>query len=191
MEIDLTPDGSGGYDALVRGAVREDDVFAAVCDGIAQMIYDDPDDHYAFASQINVGGWMTCDKIHHDTLVESLLAPDLKIAGESMVSLGFAIHLIPCDSGECAKTTPADPCHDRVQDGDETGIDCGGSCGACPVVPPTCSDGVRDGLETDVDCGWNCGKCELGQHCYSDLDCATGACSIGDPVGTCITKPGQ
>lgn len=41
-------------------------------------------------------------------------------------------------------------CDDGVQNGNETGVDCGGSdCPACP----TCDDGVQNGSETDVDCG--------------------------------------
>jgi subtilisin family serine protease len=41
-------------------------------------------------------------------------------------------------------------CTDGVQNGDETGVDCGGpDCPACP----TCSDGVQNGNETDIDCG--------------------------------------
>jgi flavin-binding protein dodecin len=46
---------------------------------------------------------------------------------------------------------PVQPtCDDGIQNGDETGIDCGGSnCPACP----TCFDGIQNGGETDVDCG--------------------------------------
>lgn len=43
-------------------------------------------------------------------------------------------------------------CFDGVQNGDETGVDCGGSCVACP----TCTDGVQNGDETGVDCGGSC-----------------------------------
>jgi hypothetical protein len=60
-----------------------------------------------------------------------------------------------------------------VRDGDETGVDCGGSTCA-PCVTPSCSDGILDGLETDVDCGWNCGPCAAGKRCLSSLDCAEG-----------------
>ncbi|MCO6480426.1 MAG: T9SS type A sorting domain-containing protein [Phaeodactylibacter sp.] len=41
-------------------------------------------------------------------------------------------------------------CTDGIQNGDETGVDCGGS--SCPACP-TCSDGVQNGDETGVDCG--------------------------------------
>ena len=49
-------------------------------------------------------------------------------------------------------TAPCGPpsCTDGIQNGNETGVDCGGpDCPACP----TCSDGVQNGDETGVDCG--------------------------------------
>ncbi|MEM9921285.1 MAG: T9SS type A sorting domain-containing protein, partial [Bacteroidota bacterium] len=51
--------------------------------------------------------------------------------------------------------TPPPSCNDGIQNGNETGIDCGGSCPACP----TCSDGIQNGNETGVDCGGNCAPC--------------------------------
>ena len=45
----------------------------------------------------------------------------------------------------CAPAT----CDDGLQNGDELGVDCGGSnCGACP-----CDDGVQNGDEEGIDCG--------------------------------------
>lgn len=46
-------------------------------------------------------------------------------------------------------------CNDGIQNGDETGVDCGGECPACP----TCDDGVMNGDETGVDCGGSCADC--------------------------------
>ena len=46
-------------------------------------------------------------------------------------------------------------CTDGTQNGDETGVDCGGSCPACP----TCSDGIQNQGETGVDCGGPCDAC--------------------------------
>ncbi|MBK6362661.1 MAG: T9SS type A sorting domain-containing protein [Saprospiraceae bacterium] len=48
-------------------------------------------------------------------------------------------------------TCPACPtCNDGIQNGQETGVDCGGpNCPACP----TCNDGIQNGQETGVDCG--------------------------------------
>lgn len=53
-------------------------------------------------------------------------------------------------------TCPACPnCYNGIQDGSETGIDCGP---ACPE-PCHCNNGVLDGDETDVDCGGSCFPC--------------------------------
>ena len=46
-------------------------------------------------------------------------------------------------------------CNDGIQNGTETGVDCGGECPACP----TCTDGVMNGTETGVDCGGSCTPC--------------------------------
>ncbi len=50
---------------------------------------------------------------------------------------------------------PTPTCNDGTQNGDETGVDCGGSCSACP----SCNDGVQNGNETGVDCGGSCSAC--------------------------------
>eukprot|EP01051_Picozoa_sp_SAG22_P010437 SAG22_NODE_940_length_6402_cov_34.673172_9_plen_60_part_00 len=46
-------------------------------------------------------------------------------------------------------------CSDGQQNGDETGLDCGGSYSACT----TCSDGQQNGDETGSDCGGSCSAC--------------------------------
>jgi hypothetical protein len=54
-------------------------------------------------------------------------------------------------------------CSDGIQNGQETGIDCGGpECPACP----TCSDGIQNGQETGIDCG--------GPECAACLTCSDG-----------------
>jgi len=40
-------------------------------------------------------------------------------------------------------------CFDGIKNGDETDVDCGGSCVACS----TCDDGIQNGDETGIDCG--------------------------------------
>ncbi len=48
-------------------------------------------------------------------------------------------------------------CDDGEQNGDEEGVDCGGSdCPSCP----TCNDGVQNGNEEGVDCGGDCPDCD-------------------------------
>ena len=62
-------------------------------------------------------------------------------------------------SDKCG-SAPAPTCTDGIQNGDETGIDCGGSCAPC-TVDPTCDDGIQNGDETGVDCGGSsCAPCQ-------------------------------
>lgn len=60
---------------------------------------------------------------------------------------------IDCGGSIC----PACPtCSDGIQNGDEGGVDCGGAnCPACP----TCVDGIQNGDETGIDCGGSCATC--------------------------------
>ncbi len=63
----------------------------------------------------------------------------------------------------CLGGGPAPTCTDGVQNGDETGVDCGGS--ACPPCA-TCTDGIQNGDETGVDCGGSvCPPCGGGGGC--------------------------
>jgi hypothetical protein len=50
---------------------------------------------------------------------------------------------------------PCITCNDGIQNGNETGVDCGGSCPPCT----TCTDGIQNGNETGVDCGGSCPAC--------------------------------
>jgi hypothetical protein len=136
----------------------------------------------------------------NNSLIESLFAPDVTFSGKELLSVGIGIHLTPCESGTCAVSTIADRCFDRVQDGNESDVDCGGTCavacagGAHCLAPsdcdsqycgaggicgaPSCSDQVIDGFESDVDCGGACGPCALGKMCNESADCpANHVCS--------------
>ncbi|MEM7156759.1 MAG: hypothetical protein AAF799_28175 [Myxococcota bacterium] len=102
----------------------------------------------------------------------------------------------------------AGSCNDGVQNGDETDVDCGGSCqdkcgggegcmdaddcqsnacagnGTCEE-PGDCNNGVMDGSETDVDCGGpQCDGCDDGDDCLEDGDCISQACD--SRTDTCI-----
>jgi hypothetical protein len=99
-----------------------------------------------------------------------------------------------CASGACSQGICRLPtCADRVKNGIETDVDCGGSCppctlgkacteandcvtGACPAgtcANPSCSDGAMNGTETSIDCGGpTCAqKCAQNQNCGSTIDC--------------------
>ncbi|MBI2389585.1 MAG: VCBS repeat-containing protein [Deltaproteobacteria bacterium] len=100
----------------------------------------------------------------------------------------------------------ASSCDDRARNGDESDVDCGGSCAAAGrrcaagkrcnatsdclpshtcvtglcVAPASCSDGTANGAESDVDCGGGvCAKCAVGKTCRGPDDCASGSCDAG------------
>ncbi|MEZ4307779.1 MAG: lamin tail domain-containing protein [Polyangiaceae bacterium] len=83
-----------------------------------------------------------------------------------------------CTGDVCTSGVPSNPglplgttCS---QNGGEV---CNGS-GTC--VAAGCSDGVQNGDETDIDCGGSCvTKCTNGQMCGGGADCASGICSGG------------
>lgn len=51
------------------------------------------------------------------------------------------------------------------------GLSCtAGTCGS------HCGDGVQSGDETDLDCGGSCGPCPSGSECVADSDCESAAC---------------
>ncbi len=71
----------------------------------------------------------------------------------------------------CERDEVQPTCTDGIQNGNETGVDCGGpDCVACP----TCTDGILNGNETDVDCG--------GPDCPACPTCVDGIMN-GDETG--------
>jgi cysteine-rich repeat protein len=99
-----------------------------------------------------------------------------------------------CTNGVCQSL-----CTDNVRNGDETAVDCGGSCLPCATglgcaqaadcdsgvctggicQAPTCSDHVTNGSETALDCGGSCGPCGDGSICESATDCQSNVCMDG------------
>lgn len=203
LDVALTPDGAGGFDGTVRGAIPLAAARTAAYAGVLEMITTNPIGHLPFARAIDVDhdGAIDLAEVADASLLSAFLRSDLTIDGTPMISVGFAVHASTAAAG-----TPADRCHDRIVDGGETDIDCGGTCGGCSAAracrvsadcqsqacdagacrAPTCSDGVRDGFESDVDCGAACATCATGQRCAVDGDCASGACDAGaGALGTC------
>ena len=78
-----------------------------------------------------------------------------------------------CTANACMAAT----CMDGVQNGAETGVDCGGAmCAACVVG---CFDGLENGTETDIDCGGTCAaNCVVTQGCAGNADCASNNCGV-------------
>jgi hypothetical protein len=112
-----------------------------------------------------------------------------------------------CTAGACGAPMPT--CTDGIKNGNETGVDCGGTCPLCATgqtclvnsdcltnacqafqficVASQCVDNRQDGAETDVDCGGGtCAACVVGQKCTVDSDCASNACDV--VTQTCVAS---
>jgi len=193
MELDLSPDGHGGYNALARGLVGPEIINVAAA-GLAQMIANNPADHAGLIQILDEvkSGDLSARGLEASPALHNLLIADIERDGTKLTSFGFGFHLAQAPLAG----PPVDLCHDRIRDGDEADVDCGGSCLACaggatcsaPAECQTgmcngtcsavsCSDGLKDGLESDVDCGgWECRPCVTGQHCVTGGDCQSMVC---------------
>jgi hypothetical protein len=101
-----------------------------------------------------------------------------------------------CFNNMCA----AAACNDAILNGDESDVDCGGSCAPCAdsetcnvaadclngvctgnvCQAPSCTDAVLNGDETDVDCGGGtCPACADAQACVISDDCTSLVCTGG------------
>ena len=60
-------------------------------------------------------------------------------------------------------------------------------------LAPSCTDGAVDGDESDIDCGGSCpDHCTGGRYCNNNADCESSRCipttGIGSAYGTCISE---
>lgn len=215
LEVDLQADATG-FACTLHGAFPETSIMQPAWLGIAQMIVANPPEFPVLLPLFDTDrdGTISFDEFANNKLIQNFLAPDVQLTdgrgnwaptplGSLKDSLSFGVwfHLIPCPSGNC-HAPPTSTCQDRVRDGNESDVDCGGSCLPCPggapcngnldcqsqhciagvCTAPSCSDGVFDGNETDVDCGgYRCAPCAAGRTCRKTADCTTGCCT-----GTCV-----
>jgi len=73
----------------------------------------------------------------------------------------------------CAHSVP----EDGVAETDQTSVY--PSRDAAPEASSLCTDGIKNGQETDIDCGGTCPRCTGGRTCAADTDCLVGGCSLG------------
>jgi hypothetical protein len=106
---------------------------------------------------------------------------------------GICVTPVTCQRNDDCGCKPL--CRDGVRDGDESDVDCGGSCLPCAgtqtcradgdcatdrcsfgtCLPETCVDNLKDGHETDIDCGGpSCLRCAGGRSCNVNDDCRIG-----------------
>ncbi|CAF1474792.1 unnamed protein product, partial [Adineta steineri] len=112
----------------------------------------------------------------------------------------FRVYSRELSAREVSALTKDKTCSDGIINGDETDIDCGGSCLTCAVgknctltkdcdnvqcindicASATCNDTIKNNGETDVDCGGsNCSPCGNGKACSGAGDCAIKSCVHG------------
>jgi hypothetical protein len=104
-----------------------------------------------------------------------------KVAGLAVVMLAIGCHQPDAAPQQGPQEGPQEveaSCFDRAQNGDESDVDCGGSCEPCAVGsrcndagdcqggvcdqtcrPASCNDLFRNGDEDDIDCGGSCPAC--------------------------------
>ena len=195
-EIDLVSDNLGGYTGQLRGLIHTDVAIHQAAVSIYQMLLANPAQHLGFEYLLRLTAPLSVESIEQSALLQGVLEPDVHLANDTWISIGFQFHMSPCDSGSCMPTQIIDHCDDRIQDSDETDIDCGGSCKACGFSTkcaidadcqtghcdsgacrePTCTDGVKNGYEGGVDCGtYECGGC-AGDECTGNDQCKSGRC---------------
>ena len=117
----------------------------------------------------NCGPCSTCDdgiRNAHWVFDPNLTEEDLASDSVGQSQSGQLYRLVMEKGIDCGFPCP-DYCEpaadDGIQNGDEDGVDCGGSTGV-PCPTPTCSDGIQNGTETGIDCGDMpepslCGEC--------------------------------
>jgi len=87
-----------------------------------------------------------------------------------------------CNAQTCEVV--AATCSDGIKNQAETGLDCGGTCGAC-IVAATCSDGIKNQAETGLDCGGTCGACSAATNAVVNV-CLILMAAVGVVVQTCM-----
>lgn len=119
----------------------------------------------------------------NETLNTTILdAGQLQLSNTSGVINDFVIN----DGSVNSCVTPT--CNDGIQNGNETGVDCGGpDCAACPT--PTCNDGIQNGTETGIDCGGSCAPCvaaTCGEGSSAFNMCVSDVCNIAVGAQACV-----
>lgn len=89
-----------------------------------------------------------------------------------------------CANGVC---NAVGNCVECLLDGDCGDGTCS-PLGICLGLKLSCSDGVKNGDETDVDCGGTCGSCVKGGGCFEADDCLAKVCVKlpGVALGVCL-----
>jgi hypothetical protein len=196
LEIDLAPDGAGGFDGIIRGGIRQTDARAIAYAGLTQMFETEPERHLVFQRQVdtNRDGTMS-DAELEESVIALLVTADIQLfdgtryapqpmpTQKDSLSIAFGVHLSACTSGRCSTATPTNTCRDRIRDAAETDVDCGGpSCQRCwnglaCTVPGDCQSNACVANQ----CAPSTCTNNVRDGYESDVDCGAtcGACATG------------
>ena len=94
------------------------------------------------------------------------------------------------DEGGFTLCVGDDPCSNGVQDGTETGVDCGGTCGPCAATNDACVDDILLGINITNPIGSGatntCTQTLCTDAATEDCCIATGMALCGSPTGCCL-----
>lgn len=128
------------------------------------------------------------------------------LGGGCLQALGYEEPTLVATGSGGSEGGTAAHCTNATKDGDETGVDCGGTCSPCKdgdgckvgpdcqslvceggtYLAPACDDKAKNGSETDVDCGgMTCPVCPTGKECRDATDCKSGMCAGGVCGASC------
>jgi N-acetylneuraminic acid mutarotase len=93
--------------------------------------------------------------------------------------IGATVTLDACTGDDPVITTSADGGDDATSSGGDGAAGDGAALDGADGAGGPCTNGKKDGDETAVDCGGSCGPCEPNVVCKVDADCATKKCGGG------------
>ncbi|WP_437276785.1 hypothetical protein WME90_36860 [Sorangium sp. So ce375] len=204
----------GNAAGVMRRAKKDHKKYQAECKafkGIRMAAGFEANVSFTGSLETNSGGTSLCLRLEREAMLFAELFPGFEFCPSAELSL---LDDEMKDVGKiCWPSAPT--CTNGEQDGNETDMDCGGSCadcangkkcktnadcvsnkctgGVCTALAATCFDGVVNGNETDSDCGGSCSQCANGKRCRENSDCTSGSCEAGvcaAPGPTCPSGDG-
>jgi hypothetical protein len=136
-QLELWPVGDGSFTGELQAVVASDVLVGAFYPALRQMIAagGDNQEQVMRVLDLDKNGEVSVAEFAEAGLIENLLSPDVRWEGKDQHALSLAVwvRLQPCKDAACTRPLPAPTCHDRIKNGDETQVDCGGAtCAPCP-----------------------------------------------------------
>lgn len=136
-QLELWRQDDGSFTGELQAVVAGDVLVGAFYPALRQMIAAGGVDQEQVMSVLDQdhNGDVSVAEFAKAGLTQNLLAPDVRWGGKDRNALSIAVGLTlqPCKDAACTRPLPAATCHDRLKNGDETQVDCGGAtCAPCP-----------------------------------------------------------